>query len=96
MKKNIIGFKYFLVFLFFVLHSFSASTSVEERNFIEENISEKDEEGSALVYYPESATRAVHHKLDSLLQRCNKRYDFHGSVLVAKKGKVVFKHHYGL
>ncbi len=94
MKKNI-GFKYFLVFIFFVLHSFNVSTSVEERNFIEENIVEEDGEEMALAYYPEAATRAVHHKLDSLLNRFNKRYDFHGSVLVAKKGKVVFKHHYG-
>ncbi|WP_434023302.1 serine hydrolase domain-containing protein [Lutimonas sp.] len=48
-----------------------------------------------LAYYPEESTLKVHKKLDSLFARFNKRYDFHGSVLVAQKGKVIFKNHYG-
>ena len=40
-------------------------------------------------------TKKVNHKLDSLLKRLNKRHDFHGTILVAKKGKLVFKNHIG-
>ncbi|GAB1307724.1 hypothetical protein KH5_04070 [Urechidicola sp. KH5] len=38
----------------------------------------------------------VHHKLDSLLKRINKRHDFHGSVLVAQNGKLIYNNHVGL
>jgi hypothetical protein len=37
--------------------------------------------------HPDAKTQKVSHKLDSLLQRINKRNDFHGSLLVAKKRK---------
>jgi len=45
--------------------------------------------------HPETETRKVSIKLDSLLQRINKRHDFHGSVLVAKKGKILYNNHVG-
>jgi len=45
--------------------------------------------------HPESETRKVSHKLDSLLKRVNKRYDFHGSLLVAKNGKILYSNQVG-
>ncbi|MEX1383147.1 serine hydrolase domain-containing protein [Lutibacter sp.] len=45
--------------------------------------------------YPIEITQKVSHKLDSLLQRINKRHDFHGSVLVAKNGKIVYNNQVG-
>lgn len=37
----------------------------------------------------------VSFKLDSLLKRINKRHDFHGSLLVAKEGKILYKNQIG-
>jgi len=45
--------------------------------------------------YADSKTKSVKKKLDSLLKRINKRHDFHGSILVAQKGKVVYQNHVG-
>ena len=45
--------------------------------------------------YPIDVTQKVSNKLDSLLQRINKRHDFHGSVLVAKNGKIVYNNQVG-
>lgn len=93
--KRSVNIKYFLLIIFFVLNSFNVSTSIRDKNYgaIDKEITlNKD---NALVFYPEEKTAKVHQKLDSLFNRYNKRYDFHGSVIVAKKGKVVFKNHYG-
>ena len=94
MKKNI-AIKYLLVLLFFVLHSFSVATSVPEKDFLEKASELRKNVNIPLAYYPADLTREVNEKLDSTFQRFNKRHDFHGSVLVAKGGKVVFKEHYG-
>ena len=45
--------------------------------------------------YSTTETEKVNQKLDSLLQRINKRQDFHGSLLVAKNGKVLYDNHVG-
>ena len=48
-----------------------------------------------IVYYPEHTTKKVSSKLDSLLKRIHKRYDFHGAILVAKNKKIVYQNHIG-
>ncbi len=48
-----------------------------------------------LECYPEKSTKAVSHKLDSLLKRINKRHDFHGAILVAKNKKILYKNQIG-
>ena len=55
------------------------------------------EEGKTIIVerYSESETQKVSHKLDSLLKRINKRHDFHGSILVAKNGKILYDNHIG-
>jgi CubicO group peptidase (beta-lactamase class C family) len=94
MKRNI-AIKYLLVLVFFVLHSFSVATSVPEKDFLEKTTELRKNVNIPLAYHPAALTREVNQKLDSTFQRFNKRHDFHGSVLVAQGGKVVFKQHYG-
>jgi len=92
--KRSVNIKYFLLIIFFVFNSFSVSTSIRDVSDAvdTETILSRD---LPLVFYPEENTMKVNHKLDSLFTRFNKRYDFHGSVIVAQKGKVIFKNHYG-
>ncbi len=55
-----------------------------------------EEKGPILIErYPLMETKKVSHKLDSLLKRINKRHDFHGSLLVAKNGKVLYENYVG-
>ena len=55
------------------------------------------EEGKAILVerHSKSKTQKVSHKLDSLLKRINKRHDFHGSILVAKNGKILYSNYVG-
>ena len=94
MKRNI-AIKYLLVLVFFVLHSFSVATSVPEKDFLEKTTELRKNINIPLAYHPAALTRQVNQKLDSTFLRFNKRNDFHGSVLVAQGGKVIFKQHYG-
>ncbi|MCA0931627.1 beta-lactamase family protein [Lutimonas saemankumensis] len=93
--KRSVNIKYFLLIIFFVFNSFSVSTSIRDLNHGDIDTEERLNKDVPLVFYPEAATLRVNEKLDSLFARYNKRYDFHGSVIVAKKGKVIFKDHYG-
>ncbi|GGG94473.1 penicillin-binding protein [Polaribacter pacificus] len=45
--------------------------------------------------FSRSETAKLKHKLDSLLKRINKRNDFHGSILVAKNGKLAYQNQIG-
>lgn len=96
MKRDI-SLKYLLVLSCLMLNSFSVATS--ER--AEDEIIAKDAVLSKnayvpLEFYPAALTSEVSKKLDETFTRFNKRHDFHGSVLVAHKGKVIFKEHYGM
>ena len=59
------------------------------------SVSIEMENAISLKYHSEAATRMVSLKLDSLLQRINKRHDFHGSILVAKNKKIVYNNQIG-
>jgi len=48
-----------------------------------------------LERYSKYKTKKVSHKLDSLLKKINKIHDFNGSILVAKKGKLVYENQIG-
>ncbi len=93
--KRSVNIKYFLLIIFFVLNSFSVSTSIRDVNNGGIDAEESLNMDMPLAFYPEETTLKVNQKLDSLFKRFNKRYDFHGSVIIAKKGKVIFKNHYG-
>jgi CubicO group peptidase (beta-lactamase class C family) len=93
--KRSVNIKYFLLIIFFVFNSFSVSTSIVDRDMLDKNIKIDKFSKEGLAYYPEEFTKDVAQKLDSVFTRFNKRYDFHGSVIIAKKGKVLFKNNYG-
>ena len=97
MKKYI---KYFIVFLIVILSSFVISNNSDNlkedatTSVIAEGISEKATP-ILIEKYSKLETKKVTHKLDSLLFRINKRHDFHGSILVAKNGKLVYQNQIG-
>lgn len=90
--------KYSIILFVVLLSSFILNKKDNEGNinnrFTENSISTKITIDS-LSSYSVSKTKRVNHKLDSLLKRINKRHDFHGSVLVAYKGKIVYKNQIG-
>lgn len=98
MKKYI---KYIAVALIVILSSFVLSTkseaSMNEEVAIATTNAAPIEEGKPILIerYPETETQKLSHKLDSLLQRINKRHDFHGSLLVAKNGKILYNNQIG-
>ena len=51
--------------------------------------------GVVVKEYNDKQALFVREKIDSLLERIHKRYDFHGAVLVAKKGKILYKNQIG-
>ena len=98
MKKYI---KYAAVALIIILSGFILSTNSiaskkEEVAKATPITALNEKEKSILIErYPKTKTEKVSHKLDSLLQRINKRHDFHGSLLVAKNGKIVYNNQVG-
>lgn len=98
MKKYI---KYAAVALIIILSGFILSTnsiaSKKEEVAKATPITALNEKEKSIIIerYPKSKTEKVSHKLDSLLQRINKRQDFHGSLLVAKNGKIVYNNQIG-
>ena len=73
------------------------SPKSEEKIATATTITASAEKGTHILIerYPEIQTQKVSHKLDSLLKRINKRYDFHGSLLVAKNGKILYNNQIG-
>jgi len=98
LKKYI---KYAAVALIIILSGFILSTnsiaSKKEEVAKATPITALNEKEKSIIIerYPKSKTEKVSHKLDSLLQRINKRHDFHGSLLVAKNGKIVYNNQVG-
>ena len=62
---------------------------------VKENSAEIENPKNTVSFYPKTATQTVSKKLDSLMARINKRHDFHGSLLVAHKGKIIYNNHIG-
>jgi CubicO group peptidase (beta-lactamase class C family) len=83
-----------LIALFILLLSTKTEASKNEE-LATITASVKTEEPFLIEYLPIEKTQKIHQKLDSLLQRVNKRHDFHGSVLVAKEGKIVYQNQVG-
>ena len=98
LKKNITVILIALVVVLssFILDAKPESTNNEECKSFTALEDQKEAESPILIErYPLLETKKVSHKLDSLLQRINKRQDFHGSLLVAKNGKVLYDSHVG-
>ncbi len=98
MKSNL---KYFIGLFIILLSSFVLSTNTkkpEPKIVLKEAIVDSTNNTKTEVVlkkFSKKETKKVTHKLDSLLKRINKRHDFHGSILVAKKGKLVYQNQIG-
>ena len=97
--KNYI--KYLIVFFIILLSSFvlgnKKDTNLNNLSVHTTAIDSTKAEKETIVLERFSAieTTKVQHKLDSLLKRINKRHDFHGAVLVAKKGRLIYENQIG-
>lgn len=60
---------------------------------LENQIDEKNY--MSIERYSLTESKKVSHKLDSLLQRIHTRHDFHGSLLIAKQGKILYDNNVG-
>ena len=98
MKKNInvISITLLVVLSYFMLSTKSKFAKNEVAAFITSETASIGGKNPILIErYPETETEKVSHKLDSLLLRINKRHDFHGSLLVAKNGKILYDNQIG-
>lgn len=94
MKKY---FKYISVAFLILLSTILLRSLTSEDKEVETATEVLTEEETPIVIerYSDSETQKVSKKLDSLLIRINKRNDFHGSLLVAKNGKVLYSNQIG-
>jgi len=88
-KGNII--KLVLIFVFLIFYGFIFRLSDGNKDLLNDVVKRT----SGLPSFSERARMTVSGKLDSLFKRANKRYDFNGSILVAKDGKLIFNSEYG-
>jgi len=98
LRKNIKEISVALIVVLSVfLISANSSTSKNVVNLRATSIRALSNEESPILIerYLEKATKNVRHKLDSLLKRINKRHDFHGAILVAKNGKIMYNNQVG-
>ncbi len=94
--RNSKTIKYFALIIFLFFNTYGVSTvKFHEYDYIKKEVKTKDNVNFTNPIYPESLTSNVSKKLDSVFKRFNKRHDFHGSVLVAKNGKMIFSNQYG-
>ena len=77
--------------------AFNNFDDTKENELLVKNIKEDklDKFSIPVQHYSKNSTKNVSHKLDSLLNRINKRHDFHGAVLVAKNKKIVYQNQVG-
>ena len=77
--------------------AFNNFDDTKENELLDKNIKEDklDKFSIPVQHYSKNSTKNVSHKLDSLLNRINKRHDFHGAVLVAKNKKIVYQNQVG-
>lgn len=98
MKKPIryIVFALLVVASAFVLNETLESVKIDKQLSSRIPVEKPVEEEPALVeWFSEKETKVVSQKLDALLKRINKRHDFHGSLLVAKRGKILYSNQVG-
>ncbi len=94
-NRNIVIRNIFIV-TFLILHQ-STYLNLVGRNYEEKFPTEfeKDLVQRVIPVYPESMTLKVSSKIDSIFHRANKKYNFNGSILVAKNGKLIYTNEYG-
>ena len=98
-KKNSIKISlaitlFLCLFLFLATTSISRNIELVKKTPIQTAVTEKPP--FLIERYPEKDTKTVHHKMDSLLKRINKRHDFNGAILIAKNEKIVYSNQIGI
>ncbi|MGB1270074.1 MAG: serine hydrolase domain-containing protein [Flavobacteriaceae bacterium] len=81
---------------FFVFYNISESIKTDKQLTGNTPAQKAKEQSSVLVKrFSEEVTKKVSEKLDLLLKQINKQHDFHGSLLVAKSGKILYSNQVG-
>jgi len=82
------------VFMIFNVHgvtNYDSSIKISEK----ESPKKHRDENTPLPEFDSAVKKMVSGKLDSIMKRFNKRQDFHGNILVAKNGKILFEDQVG-
>ena len=85
-----------LVIIFIILFIVSAQLYLilrkpkNKNTQIQVAVPELIQEEEIIPGFPDETIKLISYKIDSLMERANKRYDFHGSILVAKNGKELY------
>jgi CubicO group peptidase (beta-lactamase class C family) len=98
LKKKFIVFAiaFIVVFSSFVLNNYSEKINAEQISVPANSLDYNEDKKPRLIEkYSETEVIKVKPALDSLLQRINKRHDFHGAILVAKNKKILYKNQIG-
>ncbi|MDX2442464.1 MAG: serine hydrolase domain-containing protein [Bacteroidales bacterium] len=77
--------------IFSISSKVNSSQNITETILLDTLIVKKKE----IPGYPDSVIQKIGVKIDSLFIAANKRYDFHGSILVSKNGRKIFSNEYG-
>ena len=85
-----------IVCIFLVLANTSSSKNVVLVKKVAIDIPIEKNPPLLIERYSANDTKNVRHKLDSLLERINKRHDFNGAVLVAKNKKILYSNQIGI
>ena len=93
-------FKYLVIGIILLFSNFIVSTSTsasssDDLAVLPKTSLESIDKELITPIYSVSETKKVSQKLDSVFNRFNKRYDFHGSILVAKNGKLLYSKEVG-
>lgn len=85
-----------VVFSGFILNDTLESLKIDKQLSARIPVADTKEEQPVLIErFSEKETEKVSKKLNALLKNINKRHDFHGSLLVAKKGKILYSNQVG-
>jgi len=93
LKYLVIGI--ILLFSNFIVSTSTLASSSDDVVLLSEESIETIDKEVITPKFPEPVTQKVSKKLDSVFSRFNKRYDFHGSILVAKNGKLLYSKEVG-
>lgn len=97
MKKYIYSITVLLIvaLCYFLFSTASIENKKAKSSIAKLSVLKKEISPIKILRYPEKVTKKVVSKLDALLSKINKRNDFHGSLLVAKKGKIIYNNQVG-
>jgi CubicO group peptidase (beta-lactamase class C family) len=93
LKYLIVGI--ILLFSNFIVSTSTLASSSDDTAMLSTTTLESIGKELVMPIYPELLTQNISKKLDSVFNRFNKRHDFHGSILVAKNGKLLYSKEIG-